>query len=858
MTGPPEGEASAHAQIGTTASSPPRTTVTNVSSSAEHMGGASPSAPSSAGPRGADPAALVARLSGSGREGRLRHVERVPARRAEPADWPDWVSPPVRAAFLGAGLEHLWSHQRTAMDLAHDGRSLVMATGTASGKSLGYLVPVLSDLVDGSTAPTGRGATAIYLSPTKALAADQLARISALAVPGVRAATYDGDTPPDERRWIREHAQLVLTNPDLVHHSLLPGHRVWAPFLRALRYVVVDECHIYRGVFGSHVAAVLRRLRRVAARYGAEPVFVLASATVTSPAEHAERLVGMPVTAVEHDGSPREAMTFALWEPELTAQATRRSATTEAAELLAELVDAGVQTVAFARSRAGVEALAEGARRRLGDSGPADRVVAAYRGGYLPEERRALERAVREGSIRGLAATNALELGVDISGLDAVVMAGWPGRRASLWQQAGRAGRSGAESLAVLVAADDPLDTYLVHHPGAIFEAPVEATVMDPDNPHVLGPHLAAAAAELPVTEADLALFGPGARGLLDALVARGILRRRPTGWYWAREDRPGDHLSLRGADAVVAIVEVRTGRVIGTIDEASAHAQVHTGAVHVHQGETWVVTDLDLETGTAGVVRGDPGWSTQSQSVSEFTVLGTDRSRRWGPVEVSYGSVRVSNQVTSFLRRLPSGEVIGTHPLELPRRSLTTKAVWWTMLPEALEAVGVGETAIPGSAHAAEHAAIGMLPLVATSDRWDIGGVSTALHPDTGLPTIMVYDGYPGGAGFAERAYAAFGPWLEATRAAVAGCDCVAGCPSCVQSPKCGNGNEPLDKVGAVALLDLVLGAGAEAGAAARTPPGGAPAPSPRDGVAWRPPPVGAAKPTPLGGPAHPSLPQG
>jgi DEAD/DEAH box helicase domain-containing protein len=758
---------------------------------------------------------LLGRLTASGREARLVHVERVPARQAALADWPGWVAPPVRAAFLGSGVEHLWSHQRSAMDLAHGGSSVVMATGTASGKSLGYLVPVLSDIVDGAAAPTGRGVTALYLSPTKALAADQLARLSALAVPGLRAATYDGDTPPDERRWIREHAQLVLTNPDLVHHSLLPGHRRWAPFLRALRYVVIDECHVYRGVFGSHVAAVLRRLRRVAARYGAEPVFVLASATVTSPAAHAERLIGQPVAPVEVDGSPREAMTFALWEPELSAEATRRSATTEAAELLAELVDARVQTVAFARSRAGVEALAANARRRLADGGPGrDGLVAAYRGGYLPEERRALERAVRDGSILGLAATNALELGVDISGLDAVVMAGWPGRRASLWQQAGRAGRSGAESLAVLVAADDPLDTYLIHHPRAIFDAPVEATVMDPTNPHVVGPHLAAAAAELPLTEADLELFGPTSRTLLDALVARGILRRRPTGWYWAREDRPGDHISLRGADEVVAIVEARTGRVIGTVDEASAHGQVHTGAVHVHQGETWVVTDLDLAAGSASVARGDPGWATQAQSVSEFTVLGTDRTMRWGPVEVSFGSVRVSSQVVSFLRRLPSGEVIGTHPLDLPRRSLTTKAVWWTMPPESLEAVGIGEAAVPGAAHAAEHAAIGMLPLVATSDRWDVGGVSTACHPDTGLPTIMVYDGYPGGAGFAERAYAAFGDWVTATRDAVTGCECATGCPSCVQSPKCGNGNEPLDKTGAIALLDLVLDARPDQGA--------------------------------------------
>ncbi len=755
-----------------------------------------------------DPEAALAALAGGARAGRLLHVHQVPARLASPAEFPDWVHPSVYAACKGSGVTSLWSHQREAAELAHAGSHVVMATGTASGKSLGYLLPVLTAVVEGAAAPSGRGATALYLSPTKALAADQLARVQAMAVPGVRAATYDGDTPTEERLWIREHAQLVLTNPDLVHHSLLPMHERWAPFLRALRYVVVDECHVYRGVFGSHLAALLRRLRRVAARYGSHPVFVLASATVRDPDHHATRLVGEPVAAVTTDGSPREAMTFALWEPgELADGSGRRSATSEAADLLAELVADHVQTVAFARSRAGVEALASSARRSLTDLQPGmEGAVAAYRGGYLPEERRELERALRTGSLVGLAATNALELGVDVSGLDAVLLAGWPGTRASMWQQAGRAGRAGARSLAVFVAADDPLDTYVVHHPEAVLGQPVEAAVLDPDNPHVLGPHLAAAAAELPLREADLGLFGPRTPELLEALVAKGILRRRPSGWFWARTDRAGDHVSLRGSGDVVGIVEERTGRVLGTVDEASAHSQVHTGAVHVHQGETYVVTELDLTGGTATVVRGDPGWSTFAQSVSAFDIVGAQRSVRWGPVEVCFGEVRVHTQVTSFLRRLPSGEVIGTHPLDLPRRTLATRAVWWTMPVGFLGAAGVAEVDIPGAAHAAEHAGIGMLPLVATSDRWDIGGVSTAEHPDTGLPTILVYDGYPGGAGFAERAFGSFETWLRATAEAIESCTCDRGCPGCVQSPKCGNGNEPLDKQGAVALLRAVL----------------------------------------------------
>ena len=708
----------------------PRITVTGVSSPAQHL------------------AVLTARS----RAERLLHVEHVPARSAQLAEWPATIAPAVLSAFLAAGMARPWSHQRAAIDLADAGRHVVLATGTASGKSLGYLAPVLSAACEGAATPGGRGATAIYLAPTKALAADQLARIEALAVPGVRAATYDGDTPPDERRWVRDHANVVLTNPDLLHHSLLPGHERWSRFLRSLQYVVVDECHVYRGVFGSHVAAVIRRLRRVAARYGASPTFVLASATVSEPAEHASRLIGMPVTALTDDGSPRGAMTFALWEPS-TEDGRRRVRD-----------DRGGRDPRRARPRrrAGRRLRAQsrrggGARDERAEAGRtarprAGRWCRGIQGGYLPQDRRELERGLRDGSVRGLAATNALELGIDVSGLDAVVMAGWPGRRASLWQQAGRAGRSGEESLAVLVAADDPLDTYLVRHPEAVFGAPVEATVMDPFNPHVLAPHLAAAAAELPLGESDLPMFGPDTRRLLDALVASGILRRRPSGWFWAREDRPSEHISLRGAADVVAVVETRTGRVLGTVDEASSHVQVHTGAVHVHQGDAWVVTELDLEARAAHVVRGDPGWSTHAQSVSRFDILGRERSERRARVGVSFGSVRVTTQVTGFLRRLPSGEVIGTHPLDLPERALTTKAVWWTVPADVLAAAGVAEVDVPGALHAAEHAAIGMLPLVATSDRWDVGGVSTALHPDTGEPTIMVFDGYPGGAGFAER----------------------------------------------------------------------------------------------------------
>ena len=784
-------------------------------------------------------------MLGSPRHARLAHVSRLPRREARLAPVPAWVHPHVRRRLEADGIRELWSHQAQAAELVRAGRHVVLSTGTASGKSLGYLLPVLSDLAD-TQEPQARRPTALYLSPTKALAADQAQRIANWEVPGVRVATYDGDTPSDERRWIRRHAGLVLTNPDMLHAGMLPAHEAWASFWRGLRYVVVDECHVYRGVFGAHVAAVLRRIRRVAARYGANPTFVLASATMAQEAQHAHRLTGLHVEPVTHDGSPRAAMTMAFVDPRDENAGPPPgepvSALTRAGDLLAEFVLRGVQTVVFARSRLGVEVVADRARHRLLDAAAPDEsatdgshatdgghatggsrategshgiegshgglaaAVAAYRGGYLPEERRDLEERLRDGRLRGLAATSALELGIDISGLDAVVMAGWPGTRSALWQRAGRAGRRGRDSLAVLLASDDPLDHYLVAHPHAVLAEPVEACGLDPANPYVLLPHLAAAAAEVPLTAADEAVFGPGTLELAAELERRELLRRRRDGWYWTRQDRACDLTSLRGSGSSVAIVENLSGRVLGTVDVPRADAVVHTGAVYVHQQRTYVVTDLDLESGTALVMAGDPGWRTQARSVSSFDIVGVIDEHRAGPISVSHGHVIVREQVTSFLRRTPAGDVIGEHPLDLPQRRLPTRATWWTVTPEALAAAGIFADDIPGAAHAAEHAAIGLLPLLATADRWDIGGVSTACHPDTGLPTVLIYDGHAGGAGIAERGFARRRAWLRSTRDTVSSCPCEQGCPACVQSPKCGNGNEPLDKAGAVRLLDLLL----------------------------------------------------
>jgi DEAD/DEAH box helicase domain-containing protein len=769
----------------------------------------------------ADPHELLRRLATAHPE-RLLHVEDVPARTGTAVGWPDWVDADLRDAWARQGIALPWAHQADAADLAWRGRHVVVATGTASGKSLAYLMPALTATIAGTHEANGRGATALYLAPTKALAHDQWRAVAELGLDRVRVAAYDGDTPDEERAWIRAHATYVLSNPDLLHRSLLPGHSAWASFLRRLRYVVVDECHVYRGVFGSHVGNVLRRLRRVAARYGADPVFVLASATSGDPAASASRLVGLDVQAVSVDASPRGATAFALWEPPLTDHGgehdapTRRTATAETATLLTDLVVEGVRTLAFVRSRRGVEAVAMTARDSLDEVDPElrDR-VAAYRAGYLPEERRALEAALRDGRLLGVAATNALELGVDVTGLDAVLLCGWPGTRASLWQQAGRAGRSGDDALAVLVARDDPLDTYLVHHPESVFGAGVEATVCDPTNPYVLGPHLCAAAAELPVTEDDLATFGPTTREVLDALVARGLLRSRPGGWFWTRQERASDLADLRGiGGGQVRVVEDGTGRLLGTVDPGAAHTTVHSGAVYVHQGTTYVVDSLDLADSVAIAHREDVDWTTSARDTTDIRIVDEIRREAWGEAELVHGHVEVTNQVVSYLkRRYLTGTVIGEEPLDLPPRHLRTQAVWWTVPDELLAGAAIADADVPGAAHAAEHASIGLLPLVATCDRWDIGGVSTAMHPDTGRMTVFVYDGHPGGAGFAERGFLAARTWLTATRDAIAACECPAGCPSCVQSPKCGNGNDPLDKAGAVRLLSALLaGAGTEA----------------------------------------------
>ncbi|ATG51067.1 DEAD/DEAH box helicase [Brachybacterium vulturis] len=790
----------------------------------------------------------------------LTHIEQRPARAGRRGSFPDWTDPRLVTHLAQRGITAPWIHQEQAAQLAHGGRDVVLATATASGKSLAYLLPVLTAIGAREHDPQARRATALYLSPTKALAADQLTNITTMAdgagIRDARIAVYDGDTPTEQRRWVRRHGTVVLTNPDMLHFGILPGHEQWAHFFRALRYVVIDECHSYRGVFGSHVSMVIRRLRRIAAHYRAEPTFILASATTANPELSASRLIGRDVEAVTEDGSPRAGLTIGLWEPgtrtrvdgrgdparwadgdgdgdgeadeedgegaspQRAEDPLRRSATSEAGALLADLVERDVQTLVFARSRRGAELVSGAARRLLEQKAEqtvspqlADRAsrIAAYRGGYLARERRQLEDALRSGALQALASTNALELGIDIAGLDAVVVAGWPGTRASLWQQFGRAGRrqdADGGALALFVAREDPLDTYVVHHPETIFGAEVEASVFDPGNPYVMTPHLCAAASELAIRDGEEELFGPTARELLETLAARGVLRSRASGWYWTLSDSAHQLTDLRGSGGEpVRIVEQPSGVLLGTVDAASAHTQVHDGAVYLHQGTNYVVNHLDVDQAVAFVHREDPLHSTHPQTASTLRIRQIDREVDWeGGVQLCFGTVDVTDQVTGYqVRDVFTQAVLAQHPLDLPPRTLTTKAVWWVIPQETADGAEIPGEELPGALHAAEHAAISMLPLLATCDRWDIGGLSAAQHEDTGAPTIFVYDGAPGGAGFAERGADDAAAWVRATADMIGECGCEAGCPACVVSPKCGNGNEPLSKAQAERLLELL-----------------------------------------------------
>jgi DEAD/DEAH box helicase domain-containing protein len=723
----------------------------------------------------------------------LAHLTTVPARAARTVPLPAEVHPAVRDALGRQGINELYAHQAEAWEVARRRENLIVTTGTASGKTLAFNLPVLDAL---AREPKDR---ALYLYPTKALAQDQARALGALAVPKVRAAIYDGDTPPERRSQIRKWANLVLTNPDMLHIGVLPRHDLWADVLHNLRYVVVDEAHVYRGVFGSHVGNVLRRLRRLAHVYGAEPQFLLASATIANPGELAASLLGATAATIGDDAAPRAERTVALWNPELldAELGVRASALGDASRIMAELVQRDLRTICFAKSRKQAELIHRMTADRV-DPATAKR-LAPYRAGYTPQQRREIERRLVEGELLGVAATDALELGIDIGLLDCAISVGFPGTVASLRQQWGRAGRRG-HGLAVLVASEDALDQYFMREPETLLDRRVEAAILDHANPRVLDGHVAAAAFEAPVDDADRATLGDEA---LERAPHVPDLQLTKHGWVWAGKDYPAARTPLRSASAdAFTVIDGTSGTVLGIVEQERAYSTVHEGAVYLHLGEQWLVRELDLVARRAVVEPHSGDWYTQVKKDTSTDIEEPRRTERRLGLELTFGNVSVTERVVAYQRKsIRDQATIATVELDLPPSVFETEAVWY--LPTLRQLDGLDEMpTLISTLHAAEHSMIALLPLWAMCDRWDIGGLSTNIHQDTGQPTVFIYDGHPGGVGIAERGFEQFEGWVADTVRLLEGCPCERGCPSCVQSPKCGNLNEHLDKGGALTLL--------------------------------------------------------
>jgi DEAD/DEAH box helicase domain-containing protein len=727
----------------------------------------------------------------------LAYLDSEPARAAHSVALPADVPDALRERLEARGIDSLYSHQAEAWDAARHGEHFVVTTGTASGKSLAFNLPVLAAIAE---EPKLR---ALYLYPTKALAQDQVRALDELQVKRVRPAIYDGDTE-SERRWqIRKWSNLILTNPDMLHVGVLPHHDRWGDVLSNLRYVVVDEAHVYRGVFGSHVGNVLRRLRRLARVYGSDPQFLLASATIGNPGELASSLTGLDFTVIGDDGSPKAERTIALWNPELIDEelGQRASALADASKLMADLVERGLRTLVFAKSRRAAELIHKFTADRLGDASR----LSPYRAGYTPAQRREIEQRLFAGELLGVSATNALELGIDVGSLDAVISVGFPGTVASLRQQWGRAGRRG-HGLAVMVASEDALDQYFMREPETLLGRRVEAAILDHENPRVLDGHVAAAAFEAPLDDQDTDILGGEA---LRRAAGHPELEKTDAGYVWAGRDYPAARFGLRSTSPdVFTVVETETGSVLGTIERERAYSTVHAGAIYLHLGQSYRVLALDLAARSALVEPFSGDYYTQARKETMTSIEETLRTERRLGLDLAFGRVSVTEQVVGYqkksIRDQSTIELVG---LDLPETTFETEAIWYVPEPEQLAGL-LEMPKLLGTLHAAEHAMIAILPLWAMCDRWDIGGLSTNIHYQTGRPTIFVYDGHSGGVGITERGFEAFEGWVEDTAKMLDGCPCDSGCPSCVQSPKCGNLNEPLDKAGALELLSRMLAA--------------------------------------------------
>jgi DEAD/DEAH box helicase domain-containing protein len=737
------------------------------------------------------------------RDGRIVAESAEDERRSRPAPLPVELHPGFAEALGRVGIDSLYTHQLAAFEAA-ELENLVITSGTASGKSLAFNLPVLNGI---AAQPKAR---ALYLYPTKALAQDQARKLAQLRPPGLREAIYDGDTPREERPAIRRRSNLVLTNPDMLHVAVLPNHKGWGDFLANLEWVVVDEAHTYRGVFGSHVANVLRRLRRLARAYGREPRFLLASATIANPVELAERLVGTEFELIDDDGAPRAGREIAMWNPPLIDKATgvRRSALSEAADLLAELVSQGVRTICFLKSRRGIELIQRFARENLERRGKPElaRRITPYRGGYTPQQRREIEARLSAGELLAVVATDALELGIDVGELDAAICVTFPGTVASLRQMWGRAGRQ-RRGLAVYVAGQDALDQFFCRHPEEFLGRPVEAAILDHGNEQIASRHLIAAAYELPLTDEDDEVFGDGWRERAERLVAAGELRGVGGKLLPRRSEFVANRIALRSASAdSVAVIERDAGEMLGLVEAERAFTTVHPGAVYLHLGRSYEVDRLDVEERRAIVSAFDGDWYTRPKKETEIYIERLHEQREVAGVQLNFGEVSVTEQVIAFQRvSVSDQEAIDIVALELPEQSFVTQALWY-VLPDRLSG-SLPSDALLGSLHATEHSQIAVLPLIAMCDRWDIGGLSTNVHFQTGRSTIFIYDGHPGGVGITKRGYEEFERLLGDAERLIAECPCESGCPSCVQSPKCGNLNEPLHKAGALELMGLMRG---------------------------------------------------
>ena len=743
-------------------------------------------------------------------DGQIVHAEEIAPREAENGSTRTPLPDPLRDCLGRHHLLPLYIHQADAINLARQGRNVVVATPSASGKTLCYDIPVMEALL------TERASAALYLYPTKALAQDQFRSLRMVYQPeiiGARdVATFDGDTPKLERGDIRKHARLILSNPDMLHLAILPNHRQWSRFLRSLKYVVLDEAHSYRGVFGSHVALVMRRLRRLCQLYGANPQFIACSATIANPADHAARLVGLPFETVSISGAPFGGKDFVFWNPPLVdaRRRHRRSANSEAAYLTAELIAQGTRTLTFAKSRRLTELINIYVKRKLTETGDGlAQLVKAYRAGYLPEDRRQIERELAAGELLGVVATNALELGIDIGSLEATVLTGYPGSVASTWQQAGRSGRRKGRSLSMLVGLEGPLDQYVMQHPDYLFKGNFEHALVNPSNPYVLRGHLLCAAWEIPLGPGAVEYFGDKSLIEIENLAALELLRQKRGRWYLAPSlGTPAAEVNIRSASGrTLHLTDATSGNLLESVDWQYAIFQLHPGAIYLHQGESYLVSELDLEAGTAVASFSDATYYTQTRDFTEIHVIDKIQRAHVGPVDVYLGEVEVKTTVVGYQRKAQfSDELIGEEPLELPPEEFHSIGLWFDLPAGTLRAIEKEGLDLAGGLHGAEHAMIAILPLFALCDRNDIGGVSTPCHADTGRPQIFIYDAVPGGVGIAEKGFQLIRELWQATLDVITACPCDDGCPGCIQSPKCGNNNIPLDKIAAARLLAGLL----------------------------------------------------